>query len=478
MKNNDAKILVIEDDVEWQEVLSELLTQKGYNVTTCDNFKNAIITYNEMKAKTPSRAFDLVFADIKLSGEDSDGLDLIKIFRQDKINVFVISGFPDFKKSALEKGAAQFFEKTDFSKQKEEILKLVEQYLSLKVSGRFSLKISKLKLKNYRSFIDNEFYFSDQFTLIVGDNGAGKTAILDALSALIGSMFVAFDGFQAYHINDEDVFQVLKTYEDTVRSEPVFPASIEMDGIVADMEAHCKLSLHRTNKEIISGDPLVADISSLIQESVQKGERIILPVIVYYGTGRLWLQKMENGIDPSAPGSRLDGYQHALEPILNEKNMVRWLKTREYEKLQRKSEPRLYSAVKRAIIDCIEEYDEIWYDVKFDSIIVKNTDGQCFPAHMLSDGYRNMLAMTADIAYRMAMLNPHLGLDVTRKTPGVILIDEIALHLHPKWQRGIVDNLKRTFPNVQIISTTHSPFIIQSLRPGELINLSNEISTE
>ncbi|ETW94960.1 MAG: hypothetical protein ETSY2_48875 [Candidatus Entotheonella gemina] len=89
-----------------------------------------------------------------------------------------------------------------------------------------------------------------------------------------------------------------------------------------------------------------------------------------------------------------------------------------------------------------------------------------------------MIAMVADIAYRMARLNPHLGPEVTRKTPGIVLIDELDLHLHPKWQRSVVNALKRTFPRVQFVATTHSPFIIQSLQPGELIHLGHEQISE
>jgi len=78
----------------------------------------------------------------------------------------------------------------------------------------------------------------------------------------------------------------------------------------------------------------------------------------------------------------------------------------------------------------------------------------------------------ADIARRAAILNPHLEERALTETPGIVLIDEIDLHLHPRWQRRVVDNLRETFPNLQFIVTTHSPFIIQSLRAGELIDLN------
>jgi predicted ATP-binding protein involved in virulence len=75
--------------------------------------------------------------------------------------------------------------------------------------------------------------------------------------------------------------------------------------------------------------------------------------------------------------------------------------------------------------------------------------------------------MVADLAIKMVMLNPHFGAEALAKTDGVVLIDELDLHLHPKWQRRIVEDLRRAFPKVQFICTTHSPFIVQSLRSGE-----------
>lgn len=74
----------------------------------------------------------------------------------------------------------------------------------------------------------------------------------------------------------------------------------------------------------------------------------------------------------------------------------------------------------------------------------------------MSDGYRGTLSLFADIAYRMAMLNPALG-DRVLKTPGVVMIDKIDLHLHSRWQARILEGFVRIFPNVQFIVTRHLP---------------------
>jgi predicted ATP-binding protein involved in virulence len=96
----------------------------------------------------------------------------------------------------------------------------------------------------------------------------------------------------------------------------------------------------------------------------------------------------------------------------------------------------------------------------------------------LSDGYRNIIGMVADIAYRCIKLNPHLGEDAVRNTPGIVLVDELDLHLHPNWQRRIVDDLKKAFPNIQFVATTHSPFIVQALKSEELVILDEQIKKD
>ena len=95
------------------------------------------------------------------------------------------------------------------------------------------------------------------------------------------------------------------------------------------------------------------------------------------------------------------------------------------------------------------------------------------PFSQLSDGYKNTISMVADIAYRMYTLNPQLKEDAICLTPGVILIDEVDLHLHPRWQHLILTDLRRIFPNVQFIVTTHAPAVISSVKSENLVILRN-----
>src|SRR5207249_2270078 len=96
------------------------------------------------------------------------------------------------------------------------------------------------------------------------------------------------------------------------------------------------------------------------------------------------------------------------------------------------------------------------------SLGVRHRDHGLLPLSVLSDGVRNMVALVADLARRCASLNPHLGEAVAQLTPGVLLIDEVDMHLHPRWQQQVVDLLRRAFPSLQMVLSTHSPHVLST----------------
>ena len=80
-----------------------------------------------------------------------------------------------------------------------------------------------------------------------------------------------------------------------------------------------------------------------------------------------------------------------------------------------------------------------------------------------------MLALAADLARRMAQANPHL--DNPLESEAIVLIDEVELHLHPEWQQRVLNNLQNTFPNTQFIVSTHSPQVLTTVRPDQIVHL-------
>ncbi len=132
-----------------------------------------------------------------------------------------------------------------------------------------------------------------------------------------------------------------------------------------------------------------------------------------------------------------------------------------------------WSAVKGAILTCVEYTTDLFFDDRLNEFIVRmeGLGDQLFSN--LSEGQRIMLTLIGDLVRRVVILNPHLGEKALLETPGVVLIDELDLHLHPKWQRLVIHDLKKTFPRVQFVATTHSPQLIGEALPEEIRILEN-----
>ena len=108
------------------------------------------------------------------------------------------------------------------------------------------------------------------------------------------------------------------------------------------------------------------------------------------------------------------------------------------------------------------------------SVAVELLDGRTdrLELDQLSDGQRAVLALAADLAWRMAQGNPHL--DDPLRSQAIVLIDEVDLHLHPSWQQRILIDLRRTFPNTQFIVSTHSPQVLTTVEPEHIVELARE----
>ncbi|MEG0261269.1 MAG: AAA family ATPase [Lysinibacillus sp.] len=333
------------------------------------------------------------------------------------------------------------------------------------------MKIKELELQNFHGFESRHITLSDHFTVLIGNNGTGKTAILDGLAIALGSFLSGFKGVNSRHIRKDEIHQKQFFLSGKLDIQEQYPVSVkavgELDNIAfswaREINGEGGSTTSKNAKEII-------DYAASIQSKIRNGKEVILPVISYYGTQRLWIQKDERA--SKLKHNRLEGYEHCLEPASNIKHFINWIEHMTYIQLQEGEGLPILPAVTNAISQCMEEWESIEYSVRLNELIVRKDNGETLPFNFLSDGYRSVIGLVADLAHRMAMLNPFLGKDVCQITPGVVLIDELDLHLHPKWQRKIVEDLKRVFPKVQFITTTHSPFIIQSLEPDELRKLN------
>ncbi|MGB8452667.1 MAG: AAA family ATPase [Anaerocolumna sp.] len=228
----------------------------------------------------------------------------------------------------------------------------------------------------------------------------------------------------------------------------------------------------------------VMEYGEKLQNCVREGDKkTILPLIAYYGTGRLYMQKKQKrNVSVNPTFSRTTGYIDCLDSASNDKQMMRWFELMTSIQIQEgKIIPEL-EAVKKAMGKCYsgakspESKAHFEYKMKSQEIeITYQKDGELekLPMKMLSDGLKITISMVADIAYRMAVLNPQLLDNVLEETPGIVLIDEVDMHLHPEWQKRIVEDLNYIFPNVQFIMTTHSPSILANVKKEHVLLLDN-----
>lgn len=332
------------------------------------------------------------------------------------------------------------------------------------------MRIRELRIENFRVFGEQQtFAFPDDFTVIAGINGRGKTTVLDAIALLTSHLL-----------------PLISPAPKGVRS--IRPMQIHAGAEAADlaMDVNCAgipiedywLSYAGEGHRVRT-TRLPAALKQEVRNAYGDPNRAddAAPMVVYYTTDRAGY-RLPATLPTTLPRGQAAAYSGALvNRTVNLRDFMARLRaalvTQEDE---RRTNPSYLgdgavAAIGEALARFLGGFDNLRVEENPLRLVV-NKDGQPFDITQLSDGERSFLALVCDLGRRLALANPLLPRPLDGA--GVVLIDELELHLHPKWQRDVSENLRRTFPKVQFIATTHSPFIIQSLRPGELINLDPE----
>ena len=344
------------------------------------------------------------------------------------------------------------------------------------------MRIDRLTVSNFRRFEEETFELHPRFTLLVGDKGAGKTAVLDALRIGAGAYLLGIPSSQAPAIKREHVRRLTRRNGEFSTYEPVTPCAVACDGRVhrSDLAWRRELvSIHGGTNRV--GARALSQCAASHFHEDRPGTNF--PLVVSYGTGHLagrpWVPPQAAKAARSAVRqplgklSRFEAYRGCLDPVVSSERLSRWIKKMALIGVQQGQPLESLHAVYAAIVGCVEGATRALYDFGLDDVALEFTKGDRFPLGLLSDGQRSMAALAADISLRCVQLNPHLTGDAPRETEGVALIDELDLHLHPNWQRVVIRNLTSLFPNMQFVATTHSPFIVQSLDGQGLVNLSD-----
>lgn len=348
------------------------------------------------------------------------------------------------------------------------------------------MRLTKIVLTNFRAFEQLALELEPRATLLIGRNGAGKSSVLEGIAVALGAWVSAFAAIKEDHpIASTDARLVTTHRANLPQTEARFPVMVAADCEMSDGRV---LGLRR--RLMSAGAKTITDADVLISRAHALESRLAsehtedLPLVAYYGTGRLWAPRKRRAGTAPAPTSRLAGYRGALDAASDPKGFETWMRWRESDRIQRLARaheagvdlsgvrsPEL-EAVSAAACACLEGAQRMYYDANLQELRVQLVGGESLPFWALSDGQRNLLALAADLAWRATQLNPH-QVNAPSVTRGVVLIDEIDLHLHAAWQRRALPDLLAAFPQLQFVVTTHSPQVL-STAPRDSVRLIDE----
>lgn len=403
------------------------------------------------------------------------------------------------------------------------------------------MNIDSLSLKNYRCFAQLSIAFHPQLTVLVAPNGQGKTTVLDAIKVALWPYVAGFDmgrtttdttGIDPNDVRREQVrahemewrlpaeisamgrIQVRQLVLDGAVKNPNptpegsgMDASIDFHEDVSWQGVRVRDSVKKSTKtkDLVPVRALSINVTAkALEQRIFSGAQTTpddLPMLGYYGTGRLWAQKKSltapHEKADSQTQSRTFAYRDCLDPGSSYKHFAVWFSRvhKSYFQAQIRNLEKgwpgnadipygliaPFKAVQQAV-DTVLKPHTGWHTLEYSAEheeLVMNHDQQGeLKVSQLSDGIRNMLALVGDIAYRCYKLNAHLGEAAPRRTRGIVMIDEVDMHLHPGWQQTVLTDLTNAFPKLQFIVTTHSPQVLTSVDASCIRLLRQEVNPE
>lgn len=321
------------------------------------------------------------------------------------------------------------------------------------------MQIEELSLSGYKIFREQKFKINGKSTIIFGINGTGKSTVLSAINYLNrvwinrlnpaqGKAFLSFSDemitvgetklmLQAIICMNEKEFPLIRFYEKAKKNQ-----------------RKSMPSYHSV---------YYANFTEEFEKSFLQDEEANMPIFVNYGTNRSVLD-IPDRIRKKHEFDKLSALERAIENELDFRTFFEWYRDQEANEVieAREQDDIKYhdpvlKCVRRAIEAMIGNVSDL--RVKRNPVrMVVDKSGQEIRVDLLSDGEKCTLAMFGDLARRLALANP--GLVNPLEGKGIVLIDEIELHMHPLWQRKVLRVLREIFPNIQFIITTHSPQIL------------------
>ena len=359
------------------------------------------------------------------------------------------------------------------------------------------MRINTINIKNFRGFADRSFDLDPKMNIVLGNNTTGKTTLLHAVQIALGAYLQSLSllpkelPFRRNFRSTDRVLKYNKEKDEHFYSkenpyicvESTFKTIGKKNG--NPFEDNNEISWYRemvgnttihSQKNVGQLIDIVKTLSN-IRESEGTDTDVVLPIVLAFGADRI-----DNNYKLMIKDKKMDSriakaYKFALDEKVDFKSALDWFyrfnstakSGKEVEGTDRAFINALETAVGIKNIELDSTNRNFWADVS-----VEGKETERLHYGIMSSGFKAMINIVAEIAYRCIMLNRWLGIDAVKKTPGIVMIDEVDLYLHPLWQRHVLKDFQEAFPNIQFIVTTHSPFIVQSVERKNVIKLDGE----
>ncbi len=335
------------------------------------------------------------------------------------------------------------------------------------------INIQRLQLKNFRRFVELDIGFESDVTVLVAENGGGKTAVLDGIALALSPLVHAFNDKQNQGFQRTDVRLVFASGA----TAPIYPTELKAEGLGRVWQWSLEKMGNTKGNARKTLSALAEELRSQVAVAVEHGStRPTLPLIAYYGTGRLWDWRRLTKLRKTAQKDLTDPTTAYLDCLLSSSSYAQfsiW-----FERVIREAQDEaqsglnsphaptpLLTSVRRAvdIVLAPTQWNSIGWDNLRSEVVASHPTQGRIPVSGLSDGVRNVVVLVADLAHRAVRLNGHFGGSACEKTPGIVLIDEVDMHLHPSWQQRVLGLMQKAFPLVQFIVSTHSPQVLSTV---------------
>jgi predicted ATP-binding protein involved in virulence len=320
------------------------------------------------------------------------------------------------------------------------------------------MRVTNLFIRNFRGIEDLALYFSAQTTVLVGINGSCKSTILECLAMLLSYSTLSFHNNPRWGIGAADIR--------SGHTEATMEMTVNFNG-----------NDYRTvmNIRTEDWDFDCSNLDSEIEKDLEFNPGAGLPIAVFYPVSR-YVSEIPAGPVEKHAFPQIRAYEGAFaNERVDFKTFFEWFRIRQDLENEQRAEnldyqdPQLH-AVRRAIEAMLPGFGGLRFRrAPARMVIYKDYKGEReteLLVSQMSDGEKSVLSTVGDIARRLAIANSGTGDPLLGR--GTVLLDEIALHLHPAWQRRAVRDLEGVFPNCQFIVTTHSPQVLTHVKPKSI----------